>query len=167
MRHFYKTALLAGVLVLSGCASAAMGHPHRNGMGESQTERGHEEENDDEEPMMGMTPLVGCHGARGDVDTRLASLRTALQITAAQDGLWSAYAEAFRAHASHMGAGMMGAGGEAAPPPIVDRLRHHETMMSQHLASFRALRAAIEALYASFGAEQRAAADAMRCERPS
>lgn len=91
-----------------------------HGMCESQMEAGHEEDNDVGEPIMGMTPLVGCHGAHGDVDMRLGSLRNAFQITPAQEGQWGAYAEAFRAHAGHMSAGMMGAGasGEAARPRL-------------------------------------------------
>jgi hypothetical protein len=115
-----------------------------------------------------MTPLVGCHGGRGDVEARLTSVRTALAVTPAQEGAWSAYAEAYRANAAHRGAGMMNmrAQENAAPPPIVERLRRHETMMSQHLASLQALRAAIESLYASLSDEQKATADGLRCEPP-
>lgn len=162
MRDSYRAMLLAGAFALSGCASPMMGDAHGQRMGESPMGA-----NTHEPMMMGMTPLVGCHGAHGDVEAWLANLRTDLYITPAQDSLWSAYAEAFRAHAGNM-ASMMGmhAGGDAAPPPLLDRLRHHDSMMSQHLASFQALRAAIERLYASFSAEQRAAAEALRCERP-
>lgn len=175
MRHFYKAALLGVALAVGGCASAAMTGPHDHGTDASPQAR-QERRHDMQGPMMsmqepmGMTPLVGCHGARGDVEARLANLRTDLQIAPAQASAWDAYAAAFRTHAGHMDAGMMGmmgASGDAPTPPVVERLRHHEAMMSQHFASFQSLRAAIEPLYASFSAEQRAEADALRCNRPS
>jgi hypothetical protein len=117
-------------------------------------------------PMGGMTPLVGCRGVHDNVEAQLTSLRASLRITSAQEGAWSAYDAAFRAHAGHMGTGRGMGGDGAAAIPVVERLRRHEAMMSQHLASFQALRAAIESLYESLSAEQKAAADALRCHRP-
>ncbi|KAF0185284.1 MAG: hypothetical protein FD124_487 [Alphaproteobacteria bacterium] len=166
-----RVVLLSAALALSGCASAAMGEQHRHGMNDGAMAAREAGDHGMQCPMMGMmTPLVGCHGARGDAEARLASLRATLRITSSQEGVWNAYADAYRANAAHMGAGMMRmeAGGEASPPPsVVDRLRHHEMMMSRHMASLQALRATIEPLYASFSAEQKTAADALRCERPS
>jgi hypothetical protein len=166
MHLIYKTIVLAAALALSGCASASMAGSHQHGMSAgpmASGQAGHHR-------MMNMSPLVGCHGAHGDSEARLAGMRTALNITSGQEATWSAYAAAFRAHAARMGEGMMamGAGEEAAAPPsVAERLRHHESMLSQHLASIQALRAAIEPLYAAFSAEQRAAADALRCEGAS
>lgn len=168
MRNSFKVALLATALAASGCASDLSSSPHRHGVDRADMASGEGSRDGMQGAMMGMTPLVGCHGARGDVDARLASVRAALQITPAQESAWGPYAAAFRAHAEHMGAGMMGMGaGAAAQPPVVDRLRHHEAMMSQHMASFQALRGAIDTLYASLSAEQKAAADALHCGPPS
>lgn len=166
MRQTYKAMLAAAALAVSGCANASTADPHQHRMGpmaDGQTDQPHMQC----PMMMSMTPLVGCHGAPGDVEARLASMRAALQISPAQEGVWGAYAAAFGARAEGMGEGMMAMGASdetAAPPTVAERLRRHEAMMSQHLASIQALRAAIEPLYASFSAEQRAAADALHCE---
>lgn len=167
MSFFLKTVLLTAALGLSACAS--MGEAHRHGMGQGPTATQEAGEQDMQRPMMGMmTPLVGCHGAHGDAEARLASLRTALSITPSQAAAWHAYAEAYRANAARM-SGMMSMMESrtqgSAPSSVPERLRHHETMMSQHLASLQALRAAIDTLYAALSDEQKAAADALRCER--
>lgn len=162
MRAFYIASLLAVALTVSGCAG--MSGPHRHSMTGGPMAAGAEVPHG---MMMGMmTPLIGCHGARGDVEARLASLRTVLHVTPAQEAAWGVYAGAYRGHAGHMGAGMMGTP-EGARPALVERLRQQDAMMSYHLASFQALRAAIEPLYASFSDEQKMIADAMRCDRPS
>lgn len=116
--------------------------------------------------MMSMGPMVGCPGSTGSVDARLASLRSTLRITGAQEALWATYADAYRQSASSMGMGAMGAMGPMGAMPLPQRLQHHETMMSRHLTSLHDLRAALAPLYAALSAEQKAIADAMACDRP-
>lgn len=166
MTLIFKATLLATALGLSACAGMAEAHRHEMGQGPVAT---HEAgEHDMQCPMMSMmTPLIGCHGAQGDVDARLASIRTALAITPAQERAWNAYAEAYRAHAGQM-AGMMGAmqrrSEGVAPPSIPERFQRHNMMMAQHMRSMQPLRVAIEALYATLSDAQKANADTLRCE---
>ncbi|MBY0563694.1 MAG: Spy/CpxP family protein refolding chaperone [Hyphomonadaceae bacterium] len=116
--------------------------------------------------MMSMGPMVGCPGATGSVDARLASLHATLRITGAQEALWATYADAYRRTASSMGMGSMGSMGSMGAMPLPQRLQHHETMMSTHLAALHDLRAALASLYGSLSTEQKAIADAMACDRP-
>jgi hypothetical protein len=175
----HKTALLAAAIALSGCVSIS-GGPHADPTSGGPMAGGQDQHMHDpmaggqghqmHGPMMMMSPLVGCHGGHGDVEARLSEMHSTLHITPAQESAWAAYAEAYRAHSAHMGGmmAMMGAGHEAgAMPPLRERLRHHDEMMSRHLASFQALRAAIDGLYATLDAEQRRQADALQCNRPS
>lgn len=167
MKFYFKSAMLTAALSLSACAS--MGETHRYGANQGPTATQEARAHDMQCPMMGMmTPLVGCHGgARGDPDARLASLHTALAITPSQEAAWNIYAEAYRANAGRMSGmmSMMQGGRHSAPSQVPEQLRHHETMMSQHLASLQALRVAIATLYAALSDEQKAAADALHCER--
>ena len=75
------------------------------------------------------------------------------------------YANAYRRHAASMG---MPPAAQQAPAndPVTERVRHHEMMMSAHLASLSGLRTAFEPLYQSFSAAQKATADALACGRP-
>lgn len=171
MSSLFNATFLAAALTLSGCASMDMsagsrGHGMMGGSPAADTGAS----GGMSAMMMGMmTPLVGCPGAQGDVEARLATLHAALQITPAQEAVWAAYAAAYRAHASQTGADTMGMHANDAGPPasVVDRLRRHDEMMSQHLASFHALRSAIEPLYAALGSEQKALADGLHCGQRS
>ncbi len=150
-------AAIALGLGLGGCASGGMGGQHAGMHG------GHM-------MMMSMGPLVGCHGAGATPDAALASLHAALGVTAEQEALWATYAAAYTRHAGAMKMDKMGAADAAghqahAVMPVPERLGMHEEMMSTHLASLHELRTALAPLYASLSAEQKAAADAMRCER--
>ncbi len=118
---------------------------------------------------MSMGPMVGCPGSDATADSRLASLRSALHITSAQEPLWVAYADSYRRFASGMDMGSMGAMGSGEHPAhgsasLPERVHNHETMMSTRLASLHDLGAALSALYASMSAEQKAIADAMACD---
>lgn len=154
-------AVALGIFV-SGCASA-----HGGGMA------GHPAGTmDGANAMRSMGPMVGCPGPEGTADARLASLRLALHITSAQEALWSTYADIYRRRLSSMEMrpmGSMSATNSAAREghanmPVTERVQHHETMMSAHLALLHDLRAALSPLYASMSVEQKATADAMICD---
>ncbi|MGD9967503.1 MAG: Spy/CpxP family protein refolding chaperone [Hyphomonadaceae bacterium] len=167
MGYLAKSLLLSVALGLGACAS--MGGAHHQAMEARATteHEGEEADHDMQCPMMGMmTPLIGCHGAAGDVDARLAGMRASLAITPAQESAWAAYADAYRAHAGRMQTMMSGMHerAEAAPISIPQRFQRHDAMMAQHMSVMQPLRAAIEALYATLSDEQRTNADALSCD---
>lgn len=151
----HTLAAIALSAVASGCVSAGMagqrmGMMHHGGMS--------------------MGPMVGCPGSDATADSRLASLRSSLHITSAQEPLWVAYADSYRRFASGMDMGSMGAMGSGEHPAhgsasLPERVHNHETMMSTRLASLHDLGATLSALYASMSAEQKAIADAMACDQ--
>ena len=95
------------------------------------------------------------------VEGRIASIKSDLKITAAQTPQWDRFADALRATAKSMN-GMYGqrmqAKGAAALPA---RLDAQSQMLSAHLASLKALRDALDPLYASLSDDQKKRADGL------
>ncbi len=155
LRSFSTMLAFALTLAAAGCAGGMMGGPmHGSGMGADMgggSDRG---------MMMAMGPMVGCPHQHQDADAFLSRTHASLNITAAQEAAWAVYAAAYRRHAGEMGMGAM----RRQMGSVPDRVRHHSDMMERHLASMRALRDSLDALYAVLTPEQRAAADALGCE---
>ena len=110
--------------------------------------------------MMGTGPMM-MGGPGQHIEGRLAFLKTELGITPAQEQVWNAYAEAFRASASAM-QGMheqMMSGGMPASAP--ERMRRHEQMMSARLDALKKLNAAASPLYDALSPQQKERADAL------
>jgi hypothetical protein len=118
----------------------------------------------------GMMPMMGqgmmC-GSASHVEGRLAYLKAELRITDAQAPQWDAFADAFRANAQKMGqrcATMMGQGGgdmmmsmmTGTLPERLDRMEQHMTL---HLEALRAMKTAVQPLYAALNDEQKRMAD--------
>jgi hypothetical protein len=106
-----------------------------------------------------MTMMGGMMAA--NVEDRIASLKTDLEITDAQAPQWNRFADALRRTAKSMREAhreMMQAGAGATLPA---RLERQEKMLSAHLDSVRALKDALDPLYASFSDEQKKTADGM------
>ena len=114
--------------------------------------------------MRDMMSMMSAHSGlmASHVEARIAALKTELKITEAQAPQWLAFADALRATAKSIEAlqgQMMKA---AAPSPLSARLARQEEMLSAHLASVKALKAAFDPLYASFSDEQKKVADGIR-----
>ncbi len=150
--------VLIAALAVSGCAGAMMGGggPHAGmGMG-----AGMEGGRDGRMMMaMSMGPMVGC--PRQDAEAQLSQLHASLNINAAQEPAWGVYANAYRNRAGGMN---MEAMQQHQMGPAPARLGHRVEMMEQHLTSMRTLRDALDGLYAALSPEQKATADALRCE---
>lgn len=144
-------------LLLAGCVGGMGGAVHGGGMG-GRHQGGMEGRH--QHMMAGLGPMVGCPGEYQEVEQRLASLRASMAITSAQEPAWTAYADAYRQHAAAMHMGPMAHHAGALP----ERMQHHETMMTNHLSSMRALRASVENLYAGLSDAQKAQANALACE---
>ena len=102
------------------------------------------------------------------VETRLATLRTELGITDAQQARWLRLAEALRADADEMRAMTLHRASLGSAPaqmqPLPDRLRQKHVMIERHQHSLSRIEHATRTLYASFSAPQRTRADALlRC----
>jgi hypothetical protein len=99
--------------------------------------------------MMGDMPLKHVEG-------RLAFLKTELKITPAQESQWARFADVVRSTARTA---------QAAKPPMMkpstapDRLGHYEKTLAVRLETVRALKTAVDPLYASFSDEQKKLAD--------
>lgn len=103
--------------------------------------------------MMGDMPLKHVEG-------RLAFLKTELKITPAQEPQWTRFADAVRSTAKHAEAAkppMMQGGMKASTTP--ERLAHYEKTLASRLETVRALKAAVDPLYASLGDDQKKVAD--------
>lgn len=95
------------------------------------------------------------------VEGRIASLKSELKITEAQAAQWNRFAEALRATAKSMNGmheKMMQAQGAGTLPA---RLEAQGAMLSAHLASLKALKEALDPLYASFSDDQKKRADGL------
>lgn len=125
--------------------------------------------------MMGGAGPMGMMGqmmAPARIEGRIAFLRTELGITAAQQPLWNAFADALRANARGM-AGMMSAmhdqmmsGQGATGPSLPQRMDAHERMLAGRLEAVRKVKAAMDPLYAAFDDAQRRTADQLLMPMP-
>lgn len=96
------------------------------------------------------------------VEGRLAFLKTELDITAEQESVWDAFAEAMRGNAGSMQAMHERMwSGEGWPESLPERMALHEELMSERLAALRSMREALEPLYEALGPEQREVANAL------
>lgn len=155
-RLFPILIAFAGVLAVSGCVGGMMGGGPHAGMGMG---AGIEGGRGGHMMMaMSMGPMVGC--PRQDAEAQLSQLRASLNITAAQEPAWGAYADAYRNRAGGMNMGAM----QHQMGPVPARMEQRLAMMEQHMATMQALRDALDALYAVLTPEQRATADALVCE---
>jgi LTXXQ motif family protein len=99
------------------------------------------------------------HMMSADIEGRIASLRTDLRITVAQEAEWSRFADALRATAKSTDGMLeqMPPSGAAATLPA--RLDRHEKMLTAHLNSLKTLKEAIDPLYATLSDDQKKIAD--------
>ena len=92
------------------------------------------------------------------VDSRLANMKAALKITAAQEAAW----QAFAATAKEQAASMQAARAQLRDPRSAtapDRMAQRAQMMQQRAAGMAAMTNAFNALYDVLTAEQKAIAD--------
>ncbi len=125
--------------------------------------------------MMGGTASTGMMGqmmAPARIEGRIAFLRTELGITAAQQPLWDAFAEALRSNARGM-TGMMSAmqgqmmsGQGAAGTTLPQRIEAHEPMLAARLDALRKVGTALDPLYAAFDDAQKRTADQLLLPMP-
>ncbi|MEP9380205.1 Spy/CpxP family protein refolding chaperone [Aquabacter sp. CN5-332] len=119
-------------------------------------------------PMGMMTQMM----APARIEGRIAFLRAELGITAAQQPLWDAFAEALRTNARGM-TGMMSAmqeqmmsGQGATAATLPKRIEAHESMLAARLEALRKVKTALDPLYASFGDAQKRTADQLLMPMP-
>ena len=107
-------------------------------------------------PGMGYGPRDGRDPA-AYADIRLAHLKSALKITAEQDGAWQAFAAKTKKQAEDMQAVRSKLPQAAGPAP--ERLGQYTEAMKARLASMETMAAAFKDLYAQLNPEQKAIAD--------
>ncbi len=96
------------------------------------------------------------------VEGRLAFLKTELGITAEQESVWDAFAEAMRGNAGSMQAMHERMwSGDGWPESLPERMELHEELMSERLAALRSMREALEPLYEALSPEQREVANSL------
>jgi hypothetical protein len=114
--------------------------------------------------MQDMSTMMSAHSGMmaSQADARIASLKTELKITDAQMLQWNRFAEALRG----LGKSMEGVQEQTMPPAaaatLPARLARREARLSAHLAAVKALKEALDPLYASFSDEQKKIADTIR-----
>lgn len=153
-----RVAVAAVLIVAIGCsaADAQQGMPgmmQGGGMAMGHEGMGHE-------GMMGPGMMM-CHMG-GHVEGRLAYLKTELKITEVQMPQWNAFADAFRASGQKMAqhcAMMKEHGGAMMSADLPERLNMMEQHMTMHLDSLRAIKAAVQPLYAVLSDEQKKTAN--------
>lgn len=108
--------------------------------------------------MDGGTPLKHVEG-------RLAFLKTELKITPAQEPQWTKFTDAVRSTAQTAEGKNAGAAkpammqGGMKPSTAPERLAHYEKTLAARLETVRALKAAVDPLYASLSDDQKKVAD--------
>lgn len=93
------------------------------------------------------------------IDGHIAKLKADLRITDAQSSDWTKFADALRSSAKSMmdaGAPMMKL---SAPATLPARIEMQEKMLTTHLAALKAIKSALDPLYASLSDEQKKKAD--------
>lgn len=108
--------------------------------------------------------MAGPGGGRGHAfdpaaaDQRLAALKSALQITEAQESAWNAYATTVKQQAADMQAFRASVAGKA-PSTVPERLDMRSQLMKKRAEGFEKAAAATKDLYAALTPEQKALAD--------
>lgn len=110
--------------------------------------------------MSMMRNMRGMMSARNaNVEGRIASLKTELQITAAQTAAWSRFADALRTASNSMNSMYEDIMPTGATDSLPVRMERREKMLSSHLTILRSLKDALAPLYASFSDDQKKRAD--------
>ena len=152
---------------MGGMDHGAMGHGGMGGMmGQGGMEHGgmgHEMKGMGEMGggMRGMMHEMLC-GVTEHVEGRLAYLKAELKLADAQQAAWNNFADAYRAATQKTGklcAAAEAQGDHAMHHGVLGHLGMMERHMSDHLESVRALKGAIEPLYAALTDEQKKIAD--------
>ena len=166
--------LVVAAFAAAGCTSVSaandgMPGPQPMKMG---ADRSSPRESGQDKPMMKMMmgmmtmtdlgPLAGCPRDQAPIPARILRLHAALNITPAQETSWRVFADAYDHHAAVTGMDM--SANASNPVSAPDRKSGRETMMEAELASLKALRTSLEALYVILGSDQRSAADALKCK---
>lgn len=102
---------------------------------------------------------------------RIAFLKTELKITAAQQKLWDAFADALRANSRTMAAMMSAMQGEMmakteVKQTLLQRVEAHEGMLASRLEALRQLNATLKPLYAKLDVNQKQMADELLMQGP-
>jgi hypothetical protein len=109
--------------------------------------------------MMSMKGNMDGMMAPRYVEGRIAFLKTELKITADQEPLWQAFAEAIRNESRTMADMSKQMPGMMAPSSLPERLERHESMLHAHLDHLRQIRTALQPLYQALDEDQRRTAD--------
>ena len=115
--------------------------------------------------MMSMMASMGQMMAPEHIEGRIAFLEAELKITAAQQPLWDAFADALRANARGMAGMMTDLQGAmmptqtAAPVALPQRIELQERMLAARLDMLRQVNAALLPLYTAFDDAQKRTAD--------
>jgi hypothetical protein len=110
--------------------------------------------------MMGAGMMCADMMGGSHAENRIAALKVRLNITEAQTPQWERFADSIRAAGKAMSdahKAMM----QPMPPakPLPEQLADREQMMAAHLAAVKAMREALQPLYASLSGEQKKIAD--------
>jgi LTXXQ motif family protein len=167
VRNTAAMALATIVATGIGAASAQQGQPSMPMMGPMMGMMG-------DHGMMGMMgpngmmPMMGqgmmC-GSDSHIEGRLAYIKTELRITDAQASQWDAFAKAFRTNIQNMAqqcSALMGQAGShmgMMAGTLPERLDQMEQHMALHLEALRAMKSAVQPLYAVLSDEQKRVAD--------
>jgi hypothetical protein len=111
--------------------------------------------------MQGMMTMM--HAADGmmasHAEERIASLKSELKITDAQTKDWGRFADALRANAHFMQGMHQGMMGPDTVATLPERIEGQQKMLTARLDSMKAIRKALEPLYATLSADQQKVAD--------
>jgi hypothetical protein len=124
------------------------------------------------EVSLGQAPSAGAPpalspAARAAVDERIAQLKTQLAITAAQEPLWSAFAEAMRDNAAATDALFSERAATVASMSAVENMHSYAKVTRAYADNTERLATAFDSLYASLSETQRRAADTLFREPPA
>jgi hypothetical protein len=111
-------------------------------------------------PPAGAPPALSP-AARAAVDERIAQLKTQLGITAAQEPLWSAFAEAMRDNAAATDALFTERAATVANMSAVENMHSYAKVTRAYADNTERLASAFDSLYASLSETQKRAADTL------
>ncbi len=105
-------------------------------------------------------------GESKNVDAHIAALYTQLQITAAEQAQWAAFAQVMRDNAAQMSAAFAQRGQTFETMTAVQDLQSYAQIAQVQSANMQKLAAAFQTLYASFPAAQQKLADKVFRPKP-
>ena len=105
-------------------------------------------------PMMGGGRRMGAF-----VETRLEEVKKEIEITAAQEDAWKAYADAVTARVKTMRDAHRNVRDSIEDGTAPDRIGARIAMMETHLEAMKAVKAAFDTLYAALDDKQKKRAD--------